>query len=69
MSINNNQITNGKKLEKNVTIDDVLDFIEKNGEVYNYRIKKALSKFDNRGASVEEIVSKKRSMYERLSKL
>lgn len=54
---------------KEVTIDDVLKFIEENGEVYNHKIKKALEKFENRGTSIEEIVSRRRSMYERLSKL
>lgn len=54
---------------KNITIDDVLEFIEKNGEVYSYKIMKALEKFDNRGVSVEDVVSENRNMYERLSKL
>lgn len=62
---NENNTNNAKE----ITIDDVLKFIEENGEVYNHKIKKALEKFEDRGTSIEEIVSRKRSMYERLSKL
>ena len=50
-------------------LDDVLDFIDKYGNVYNHRIKQALKKFDNKGASHEEILCKRYSMYERLSNL
>ena len=53
----------------NITIDDVLAFIEKNGEVYSYRIMKALEKFDNRGIAVEDVIAENRNMYERLAKL
>lgn len=61
-------LNNDSQVKKEITIDDVLLFIEQNGEVYNYRIKKALEKFDGRGVPIEEIVSQKKSMYERLSK-
>lgn len=54
---------------KEITIDEVLKFIEENGKVYNYKIKKALENFENRGTPIEEIVNRRRSMYERLSKL
>lgn len=57
------------KNTKEVTIDDVLKFIEDKGFLYSDRIEEALKKFEYRGTPIEEIVSRKRSMYQRLSRL
>lgn len=51
-----------------ITIDDVLKFIEEEGMQYDYDIQLALDKL-KKGKPIEEIINKRKSMYERLAKL
>lgn len=54
----------------NITIDDVLAFIEKNGYGYESEIKRCIdeSKWHNRNKMMNT-VNRRKAMYERLSKL
>lgn len=56
--------------DKEITIDDVLEFIRENGHIYNARIREELDKNKN---SIDEeikiILNNRHSMYEKLSKL
>lgn len=56
--------------DKEITIDDVLDFIRMNGIIYESQIKECLVEAKNSDRSkMNRIVNRRRSMYERLSKL
>lgn len=66
----NEESTLKDTLPKNITIDDVLEFIKKNGFLYESEVKRCIdeSKLNNRNKMMN-IVNKRRLMYERLSKL
>lgn len=55
--------------DKQITVEFVKKFIHEHGRVYDYDIRKALEEFDVDMDSIKALVNKRRSMYERLSKL
>lgn len=56
-------------MNKEISIDDVIEFIEKYGAIYDYKIYKALEKLPNPKITPKEATSKRANLYERLSKL
>lgn len=61
---------NNANNDKEITIDDVLDFIRMNGIICESQIKECLVEAKNSDRSkMMRIVNRRRSMYERLSKL
>lgn len=77
MDVSLNSITYGElacteedSKTKSISIDSVLEFIRKNGHLYEDEINKCLceAKESDRNKMMR-IVNKRRSMYERLSKL
>lgn len=61
---------NNTNNNKEITIDDVLDFIRMNGIIYESQIKECLVEAKNSDRSkMNRIVNRRRAMYERLSKL
>ena len=58
------------KNTKEITIDDVLEFIKNNGHLYEDEINKSIIEAkENDRSKTMRIVNRRRSMYERLSKL
>lgn len=58
------------KNTKEITIDDVLEFIKNNGHLYEDEINKSIIEAkENDRSKMMRIVNRRRSMYERLSKL
>lgn len=55
--------------DKNITIDDVLEFIRKHGAVYDYRIYEELKKLPNPKITPEEATAQRPELYKRLAKL
>lgn len=50
-------------------LEFVLNFIKEHGQTYDYIIRKALDDIELKTPTIESIVSKRKNMYERLSKL
>jgi hypothetical protein len=52
------------------TIDDVIKFIDEQGDIYGARIREELDKKKNdSNEKIKNILNKRHSMYERLAKL
>lgn len=54
---------------KEITIDDVLEFIRTKGAAYDYKIYAELEKLPNPKKSPEQATRERPELYERLSKM
>lgn len=56
-------------MDREITIDDVLQFIREKGHLYDYDIYRELEKIQKIKPNIKKELDKNKDLYERLSKL